>query len=310
MLAGGRTRRRRILEANLNQRLANPPSRLGYLQQLYAATGWSSHPWLRRVRHRTLIVHGDQDPLLAVITRTGWPRRCRTRVCTWGRWSPVPGRRAQRGRRRAQRFPLPRRLMRSSLLYNAYETRRRLLAPLYATTELQAASLRALPKPIAALPAHGCRRRSPRPSGLAADPPSAGLRDQRGRRRGRGSCDRAVPRRHGVRQGRPLRQGQPPDTAQGPAPAGPGRTLRHPGTRHGPNNAARPRCLSRRYVHAATSRCKPGRFGLDEFIDHIIDFLRAIGPGTHLMAICQPCAAAVTAAAVMAANEDPAQPEA
>jgi poly(3-hydroxyoctanoate) depolymerase len=67
-LAGGRTRRdAAVLEATLTQRLANPPSLLGYLQQLYAITGWSSHPWLRRVRHRTLIVHGDQDPLVPVV---------------------------------------------------------------------------------------------------------------------------------------------------------------------------------------------------------------------------------------------------
>jgi poly(3-hydroxyalkanoate) depolymerase len=67
-LAGGRTRRdATVLEATLTHRLANPPSRLGYLQQIYAITGWSSHPWLRRVRHRTLIMHGDQDPLVPVV---------------------------------------------------------------------------------------------------------------------------------------------------------------------------------------------------------------------------------------------------
>ena len=58
----------------------------------------------------------------------------------------------------------------------------------------------------------------------------------------------------------------------------------------------------------ATFPLQAGRFGLDEFIEHIIDFLRAIGPETHLMAICQPCAAALATAAIMAADEDPAQP--
>jgi poly(3-hydroxybutyrate) depolymerase len=51
-----------------------------------------------------------------------------------------------------------------------------------------------------------------------------------------------------------------------------------------------------------------GRFGLDEFIEHIMVFLREIGPGTHLVAICQPCAAAVAAAALMAEDRDPAEP--
>jgi len=31
-----------------------------------------------------------------------------------------------------------------------------------------------------------------------------------------------------------------------------------------------------------------GRFGLDEFVDHIIRFLRAMGPGSHVVAVCQP----------------------
>lgn len=67
-VAGGRTRRdAAVLEATLTQRLANPPSRLGYLHQLYAIAGWSSNPWLRRLRHRTLLVHGDQDPLVPLI---------------------------------------------------------------------------------------------------------------------------------------------------------------------------------------------------------------------------------------------------
>lgn len=42
-----------------------------------------------------------------------------------------------------------------------------------------------------------------------------------------------------------------------------------------------------------------GRFGLDEFIEHIMVFLGEIGPEAHLVAICQPCAAAVAAAALM-----------
>jgi poly(3-hydroxyalkanoate) depolymerase len=67
-VAGGRTRRdAAVLEATLTHRLANPPTRLGYLQQLYAITGWSSNAWLRRVRHRTLVMHGDQDPLVPLI---------------------------------------------------------------------------------------------------------------------------------------------------------------------------------------------------------------------------------------------------
>jgi poly(3-hydroxybutyrate) depolymerase len=51
-----------------------------------------------------------------------------------------------------------------------------------------------------------------------------------------------------------------------------------------------------------------GRFGLDEYVGHLIRFLQAIGPGAHLVAVCQPTVAAITAAAVMAEGDDPAQP--
>ncbi len=51
-----------------------------------------------------------------------------------------------------------------------------------------------------------------------------------------------------------------------------------------------------------------GRFGLDEYVGHLIRFLQVIGPGAHLVAVCQPTVAAITAAAVMAEGEDPAQP--
>ena len=51
-----------------------------------------------------------------------------------------------------------------------------------------------------------------------------------------------------------------------------------------------------------------GRFGLDEYISHLIDFLVEMGPGTHLMAVCQPCVPVLAAAAIMAEDDDPAQP--
>jgi polyhydroxyalkanoate depolymerase len=51
-----------------------------------------------------------------------------------------------------------------------------------------------------------------------------------------------------------------------------------------------------------------GRFGLDEYVEHVMIFLRAMGPGAHLMAICQPCVAALAAAALMAEDDDPATP--
>jgi poly(3-hydroxybutyrate) depolymerase len=51
-----------------------------------------------------------------------------------------------------------------------------------------------------------------------------------------------------------------------------------------------------------------GAFGFDEYIDQIIRFLEAIGPGAHVIAVCQPCVAVLIAVAVMAAASNPAQP--
>jgi poly(3-hydroxybutyrate) depolymerase len=51
-----------------------------------------------------------------------------------------------------------------------------------------------------------------------------------------------------------------------------------------------------------------GRFGFDEYIDHLIKFLEVMGPGTHVLAVCQPCVAVLAAAAVMAQTQNPAQP--
>ena len=51
-----------------------------------------------------------------------------------------------------------------------------------------------------------------------------------------------------------------------------------------------------------------GRFGVDEYTDHLIKFLNVLGPGAHILAVCQPCVAVLAAVAVMAEAGDPAQP--
>lgn len=53
---------------------------------------------------------------------------------------------------------------------------------------------------------------------------------------------------------------------------------------------------------------KHGRFGLDEYTEHLIRFLERMGPGSHMVAICQPCVAALAATALMAQDAHPAQP--
>lgn len=51
-----------------------------------------------------------------------------------------------------------------------------------------------------------------------------------------------------------------------------------------------------------------GRFGFDDYVDHLIRFLEVIGPGGHLLAVCQPCVQALVAASIMAEDNNPAQP--
>ena len=51
-----------------------------------------------------------------------------------------------------------------------------------------------------------------------------------------------------------------------------------------------------------------GRFGFDDYVTHLIDFMTVMGPGAHIVAVCQPCVAALVAAAVMAQEDHPAQP--
>jgi len=51
-----------------------------------------------------------------------------------------------------------------------------------------------------------------------------------------------------------------------------------------------------------------GRFGIDEYVDHVIRFLETIGPGAHVVAVCQPCPAVLATVAVMAQANHACQP--
>lgn len=55
-----------------------------------------------------------------------------------------------------------------------------------------------------------------------------------------------------------------------------------------------------------------GRFDLDDYIDYLVEFLRATGGegqgGTHMLAVCQPSVPCLAAVALMSADKDPARP--
>jgi poly(3-hydroxybutyrate) depolymerase len=51
-----------------------------------------------------------------------------------------------------------------------------------------------------------------------------------------------------------------------------------------------------------------GGFSLDDYISYMIRFTEAVGPDSHMVAVCQPCVAALAATAIMAEDDNPAQP--
>ncbi len=51
-----------------------------------------------------------------------------------------------------------------------------------------------------------------------------------------------------------------------------------------------------------------GLFGMDDYVDYIIRFLEKIGPGGHVLAVCQPCVQVLAAVAVMSEDGHPATP--
>lgn len=51
-----------------------------------------------------------------------------------------------------------------------------------------------------------------------------------------------------------------------------------------------------------------GTFGVDDYCEYVISFLEEIGPGAHILAVCQPCVQALVAVSVMSEDKHPATP--
>lgn len=54
----------RLLDEHASLREARPPTTVGYVWQLAALRRWTSIPWLGRLRHRTMVMAGDDDPII------------------------------------------------------------------------------------------------------------------------------------------------------------------------------------------------------------------------------------------------------
>jgi poly(3-hydroxybutyrate) depolymerase len=196
------------------------------------------------------------------------------------------------------------------MLYRTYDARRMMTAPVHATAALQSGVLRGLARSSIDLPQLRAWRAVAEATSmlrLSHERPEFGIEsvDVDGEAYAvEEEVVRSTPFGSLVRFAKPAAPRQPRILVV-PGLAGHFATLVRPTVR---------RLLSDHDVFVAdwhNARDVPvsaGRFGLDEYVDHLIDFMDAIGPGGHMMAVCQPCPAVLAAAAVMAEDNHPAEP--
>jgi poly(3-hydroxybutyrate) depolymerase len=60
--------------------------------------------------------------------------------------------------------------------------------------------------------------------------------------------------------------------------------------------------------NARDVKLSDGTFELDDFIEHVMGFMEAIGPGSHVLAVCQPTVGVLAAISLLAQARSPAQP--
>jgi poly(3-hydroxybutyrate) depolymerase len=188
------------------------------------------------------------------------------------------------------------------VLYHAYEARRRLAAPVYRIAEAQAAAIDLLPGRLAELPAARAARAVAQTIGtleITHERPEFGIE---------AACEEIV---RETPFGKLLRFNKGPSGTRQP------RVLVVPGLAghfatliRGTVRTLLPHhdVYVTDWKNARDVPVSAGRFGLDEYIEHLIGYLDALGPGTHVVAVCQPCPAVLAAAAIMAQDASPAQP--
>jgi poly(3-hydroxybutyrate) depolymerase len=62
------------------------------------------------------------------------------------------------------------------------------------------------------------------------------------------------------------------------------------------------------WADARTVPLSKGTFDLDDYIDYVIEMLHYLGPGTFVMAVCQPSVPVLAAVSIMNAGNDPCTP--
>jgi poly(3-hydroxybutyrate) depolymerase len=197
------------------------------------------------------------------------------------------------------------------MLYTAYEMNRRATAPVVVASELTARALQALPAPFAKAPAVRHVRAAcdifakSRPT---HDRPAFGIDTvQVGDRQADVFERPALTTPFGtlLHFAKPSVPGQPRVLVVGPM-SGHFTTLIRPTIRT---------LLSDHDVYvidwhnARNIPAEHGPFGLDEYIEHVMSALRHLGPGTNVVAVCQPAVPVLAAVALLAEADDPAQPD-
>ncbi len=62
------------------------------------------------------------------------------------------------------------------------------------------------------------------------------------------------------------------------------------------------------WINARDVPLSAGTFGFDDYTAYVIRFLEELGPGSNLVAVCQSCVQGLSATALMAEDDNPAQP--
>lgn len=63
---GGKLRTNKLAAGNFAD-LTTRPSTRGYYYQMLAVAGWTSLPWLSRIKQPTIVMHGDDDPIVPTV---------------------------------------------------------------------------------------------------------------------------------------------------------------------------------------------------------------------------------------------------
>jgi poly(3-hydroxybutyrate) depolymerase len=196
------------------------------------------------------------------------------------------------------------------VLYRAYELNRRATAPVVAASGLTARALRSLPSPLAGAPAVRRLRAAcdivahARPTHTR---PAFGIDAVPVGDRTAAVSETALtktPFATLLHFAKPAVTGQPQVLVVGPM-SGHFTTLIRPAIR---TLLADHDVYALDWHNARDIPADAGRFGLDEYIEHVMEALRYLGPDTHVVAVCQPAVPVLAAVALLAAAGDPAQP--